>query len=123
MDSEIVNGLLIKESLADTNVLELVHITKTESWQASNTAEYQPVLWTALSFEAVDHQADTIAKKLSYALKPQGWYINASTIAHVYVIFPNKVFKYRKGDSIQRAEAKQYGRSIDIPEHQLDWSE
>jgi hypothetical protein len=123
MDPEIVNGLLIKESLADTSALALVHITKTELWQASNTAEYQPVLWTALSFEAGDHQADTIAEKLSEALKPQGWYINASTVAHVYVIFPNKVFKYHKGDSIQRAEAKQYGRSIAIPEYQLDWSE
>ena len=119
----MMNGLLIKESLADPSALEWVHITKTESWQASNTAEYQPVLWTALSFEAADHQADTIAEKLSQALKPQGWYINASTVAHVYVIFPNKVFKYRKRDGIQRAEAKQYGRSIAIPEHQLDWSE
>ncbi len=117
-----MNGLLINESLADTSVLEWVHITKTESWQVSNTAEYQPDLWTALSFEVEDHQAELIAEKLSQALKPQ-WYINASTVAHVYVIFPNKVFKYRKGNSIQRADVKQYGRSIGIPEHQLDWSE
>jgi hypothetical protein len=118
-----VNGLLIKESLADIHVLELVHINKTESWQVNNPAAYQPAMWTALSFEAEDSQADAIAEKLSQALKLQGWYINASTAMHVYVLFPSKVFKYRRGDSIQRDEAKRYGRSVGIPESQLDWSE
>ena len=118
-----VNGLLLKEGLADINVLELVHITKTESWQVSNAAVYQPPVWTALSFEAEDSQADVIADKLSQALKLRGWYITASTAAHDYVLFPSKVFKYRKGDSRQRDEAKLYGRSFGIPESQLDWSE
>ena len=118
-----MNGLLIKESLADTHILELVSITNEETWQASNTAVYQPALWTAISFAVADDQAEAIAEKLSQALKPQGWYINAATAAHVYVIFPGKVFKYRKGDSLQRMKAKEYGRSLGIPESQLDWSE
>lgn len=117
-----MKGLLIKESLADTNVLELVSITNEETWQASNTAVYQPALWTAISFAVADDQADAIAGELSQALM-QGWYINASTAAHVYVLFPGKVFKYRKGDSLQRTKAKEYGRSLGIPESQLDWSE
>lgn len=116
-------GLLLKESLEDTSILELVRVTKTESWQVGNAAPYQPATWTALSFEAEENQADALADKLSQALKPQGWYINAFTATQVYVIFPNKVFKYRKDDSIQRAEAQQHGRSIGIPESQLDWGE
>ena len=122
-DSETMKGLLLKESLADINVLDLVHITRTESWQVSNAAEDQPTMWTALSFEIEDSQGDTIAVALSRALKLQGWYINASTEMYVYVIFPNKVFKYLKGDSIQRESAKRHGRSMGIPENQLDWDE
>ena len=118
-----MNGLLLKESLADTAVLELVHVTKTESWQVSNAATYQPATWTALFFQGEDSQADAIAEKLSQALKPQGWYIHASTAAHVYVLFPGKVFKYLKGGSLQREEAQRYGRSVGVPEGQLDWSE
>jgi hypothetical protein len=118
-----VNGLLLKESLADIKVLELVHIAKTESWQVTNATRYQPAVWTALSFEAEDSQADVIANKLSQALKLRGWYITASTATNDYVLFPCKVFKYRKGDGQQRAEAKRYGRSFGIPESQLDWSE
>ncbi len=119
----MMQGLLLKESLADTNVLDLVRVTRTESWQVSNAAPYQPTVWTALSFETGDSQADAIAEALSRALKLQGWYINASTELYVYVIFPNKVFKYLKGDSIQREAAKRHGRSMGIPENQLDWGE
>ena len=118
-----MNGLLLKESLADTDILGLIHITKTESWQVSNAAADQPAIWTALSFEVDDSQADAIVEKLSKALKLQGWYISASTALYVYILFPSKVFKYHKGDSIQRNEAKRYGRSIGIPESQLDWND
>lgn len=119
----MMTGLLLQEGLADISVLEHLHITKTESWQVSNAATYQPNTWTALSFEVEDSQADLIAEKLSQALKLRGWYINASTATHVYVLFPNRVFKYLKGDDHQRDEAKQYGISRGIPAIQLDWNE
>ncbi len=118
-----MKGLLLKESLADTNVLDLLHVTKEETWQVNNAAPYQPDVWTALSFETDENQSDAIADKLSHALKPKGWYINASTIAHVYVIFPGKVFKYPKGDIITREEATRYALSSGIPANQLDWDE
>ena len=117
------NGLLLKESLDDIHVLDLLVITKTESWQVENATADQPDAWTAMSFQADESQAEAICTKLSRALKPRGWYINASTAAYVYVIFPRKVFKYRKGDGAQRARARQHGRSIGIPENQLDWDE
>ncbi|OGN92722.1 MAG: hypothetical protein A2Y88_00975 [Chloroflexi bacterium RBG_13_48_10] len=118
-----MKGLLLKESLADTKVLDLLQVTSSESWQINNAAPYQPTVWTALSFEADANESDAIADKLSQALKAQGWYINASTETHVYVIFPNKVFKYLKGDGIARGEASRYALSIGIPKDQLDWDE
>ena len=119
----MLKGLLLKESLNDLMVIDGLRITKTEIWQAGNAAPNQPPVWTALSFEADDSQADALAGKLSRAIKPEGWYINASTDTWVYVVFPRKVFKYVRGDAEQRAAAKQYGRSCNIPEKQLDWSE
>jgi hypothetical protein len=119
----MLQGLILKESLEDTGVLDLVHITRTETWQVSNATEHQPATWTALSFEADESQADSLAEQLSRSLKAQGWYVNASTTTHVYVIFPGKVFKYGKGDTAQRETAKRYGQSLNIPESQLDWSE
>ncbi len=116
-------GVILKESLEDLKVLDLVRVTRTETWQVRNAAPYQPPVWTALSFEADESQADELAQTMAGALKPQGWFINASTEADVYVIFPGRVFRYRKGDREQRQAAVEFGRSLAIPESQLDWSE
>lgn len=116
-------GLLLLESLIDTSVLDLLRVTRTETWQAQNAAPYQPSVWTAISFKADDDQADFLAEKLSQALKSQGWYVNASTEDWLYVIFPGRVFKYAGGDAVQRALAQEYARSLNVPESQLDWGE
>ncbi len=116
-------GILLKESLRDLQVLQLVHVTKTEVWQVNNAAPYQPSVWTALTFEAPDDQADEIAEQFSRALNPRGWFIDASTAVDMYVVFPGKVFRYRKGDAAQREAAREYGRSLGVPESQLDWRE
>jgi hypothetical protein len=39
------------------------------------------------------------------------------------VIYPGKVFRYERGDSAGRAEAQAHGRTMGVPEPQLDWSE
>jgi len=119
----MLKGLLLKESLNALHVLDTQRVTKTETWQIQNAAANQPSVWTAISFEADESQADALAETLSQSLKPTGWFIDASTEASVYVIFPKKVFKYTRGDEAQRAIAKQYGLSLDIPEKQLDWDE
>jgi len=118
-----MKGLLLHESLADPGVLEMIRITKTETWHVSIAAAFQPKIWTALSFESDDQQDEAIADALSKALKTEGWYINATTETSVYVIFPNKVFRYLKGDRTHRKIAEEHARSIGIPESQLDWAE
>lgn len=116
-----MNGMLLRESLANLSVLDLLQVTRTESWQVQNAAPNQPPVWTANWFEADDEHADALAEALSQALKPQGWYINAATQAWLYVIFPGRVFKYAGGDAGGRAAAQQYARELGIPESQLDW--
>lgn len=121
----MLSGLLIKESLQQPKILETlpIQITKTEIWTASNPAKFQPALWTAITFEAEESEADQIAEQLSHNLKPKGWFINASTAMQVYVIFPDRVFKYTKGDQKAREEVVRFGQSVGIPDRQLDWGE
>ena len=118
-----VNGLLLKESLADPGVLERLRLTRTETWQVQNAAAFQPPVWTACWFEADDDQAETLAAALSQALKPQGWYINAAAAGWVYVILPGKVVRYARGDAAARTAAQQAARELGVPASQLDWSE
>jgi len=37
-----------------------------------------------------------------------------------FVVFAGWVFRYRVGEAAGRAEAGVYGRSVGVPEHQLD---
>jgi hypothetical protein len=119
----MLRGLLLKESLHDTSVLSLLRITRTETWQINNATADQPTTWTALLFEADAEQADLVSQALSRAIEPRGWYLNASTASRAYVIFPDRVFVYQQGDRGQRIAAREYARSLGIPESQLDWGE
>jgi hypothetical protein len=119
----MLTGLLLQESLKDLTVLDRLHITKTETWDAANAAEYQPRVWTAISFEVDDVQADEVINELSHSLKTPGWYIDARQADRVIVIFPNQVFKYSRGDQASKADAQGYACSIGIPTSQIDWGD
>ncbi len=116
-------GVLLKESLADETVLDLLKITKTEKWDVSHATKNQPKVWHAMWYEDDAEKAKQVANILSQSLKQGEWYTNFTANDQVYVIFPRKVFVYTKGDEVRREEAKEYGRSIHLNESQLDWTE
>ncbi len=119
---DMLKGLVLAESLQDPGVLDLLRITRTETWHVTNAAPYQPDTWTALSFEVAAEQAAAVCLALSRGLKP-GWYVDASTASRVVVIFPDRIFDYRRDDRDQRAAAQEHARSLGVPESQLDWGE
>ncbi|MCK4577321.1 MAG: hypothetical protein KAU50_00935 [Candidatus Marinimicrobia bacterium] len=116
-------GLIIKESLKPDAMLgEMgLKIVRTEKWNVGErAADFQPGIWHALFVEGDEGKINSIAYKLSLHISPQ-WYANMSNAGTEYVIFHGKVFKHRKGDRTDAAAAVKYGRSVGIPEHQLDW--
>ncbi len=115
-------GLVLTESLRDISVLKTLSVTRQEAMRVDCPADFQPPVWTALTFEGKDDRADLIAAQLSRALKPR-WYTNFSTGTHVYVIFARRIFKYRRGDRAARAHARAYALEVGIPPWQLDWAE
>ena len=120
-DSEKFTGLLLSESLEDQSVLSLLTIAREDIWDVGDrAADFQPRMWTAIVFEGDALQVKDVASKLSQALAPR-WYANISTDETEYVVFRDRVFKHGKGDRIGAAPAVEYGRSVGIPEHQLDW--
>jgi len=115
-------GLLLKESLNNTDVLESLNITKEERWDVGNATDDQPNQWTALYFEGDVRDAKRVADELAASLKEGKWYTNFDAEGQEYIIFPGKVFQYEKGNTKGVERAKEYGRSIGIPEDQLDWN-
>ena len=119
----MLTGLLLQESLQDLSVLDRLRIVKTESWDVLNAAEYQPEVWTAISFEVDDLQAEAVIDALSHALKTPGWYIDLRQADQVIVVFPEQVFKYKRGDAAGKSAAQDYARASGIPLTQIDWGD
>jgi hypothetical protein len=114
-------GVLIKESLEDETILEQINVTSSTDFDQPEPSPDQPSHWTLMWFEGSDSEADSVAESLSRALKPRGWYVDFSTSTHKFVVLPGKVFKYRLGDKDGEAAAKEFARTVGVPDRQLDW--
>ncbi len=119
-------GVIIQESILDKTVLQNIKILKTEISKV--TPEHQtPHLkqWTLHTVEISPQQADKIAEKLSQTLegnKQTGyWYADFKNDKLSYIIFPGKIFKINKSDIDGFKKAKDYGISLGIPEHQVNF--
>jgi hypothetical protein len=80
--------------------------------------------WTFIEFEIPDDEAERLANGLSEVLDPaHGWYCEFRTSDETFVVFSGRQFRYRRGDRSGRIEVEIYGRSVGVPESQLDWRE
>ena len=48
--------------------------------------------------------------------------MNFQSPSESFVVFPARIFRYPRGDASGRAAAQAYGRSLAIPDPQLDWT-
>jgi hypothetical protein len=122
----VLEGVLIAESLRVGAVLADIPLTVTRiaRIEAGSAATGQPRQWTLLHFTADEADAEPLAGRLAGCLSPTGgWYVNYTTAAEAFVVFPGTAFRYPRKQPEGRRRAQEYGRSIGIPEPQLDWED
>lgn len=82
----------------------------------------QPSIWTFVDFAGPDGVADAVAASLATCVLAEGgWYADIDVGDDKIVVFAGRVFRYRRGDATARDQAKEHGRLVGVPEHQLDW--
>jgi hypothetical protein len=123
----MITGVLLAESMrvgARLSVPGLqLRCLHREDVSASTTRE-QPDTWTFIEFEAPSTSCDALSCALASALEEKGgWYADFSVDDDHVVVFAEHVIRYRKGDPDGRAAAQEHGRSVGVPEHQLDWAD
>jgi len=117
-------GVLIAESLRVGGVLDgvVLTVTKVSRSDLGDVDAGQPLTWTFVHFEAADEDADRLASGLERALeRAGGWYCDFRNDDETFVVFAGRTFRYPRGDEQGRAAATAYGRSVGVPEPQLDW--
>lgn len=121
----IYTGTIIQESLTDQAILDKLHVTRTvveEVTPDHNTPWVKA--WILHTVEIEEEDADRWAEWLSQNIDnshDHPWYVDYRNDKFHYVIYPGKIFKIDRTNEPQNREAQEYGRSVDIPPHQLDW--
>lgn len=120
-------GVIIEESLIDKDVLKHIKIISTKVEQVTEKHQTPHLQqWTLHSFEIVESAAEKIAEALSQSLRAgtahDTWYADFKNETYHVIVFPNKVFKVDRRQPEEYAAVVKYGRSLGIPEHQLDFS-
>lgn len=120
-----VSGVLIAESLMANHPIDVpLRVRRISRADVGDENEGQPLRWTFIEFEAEDEWVNALVDVLHTALDRQGgWYCDFRSSEETFVVFADRVFRYRRGDLRGRAQAEAHGRSVGVPEAQLDWPE
>jgi hypothetical protein len=123
----MLKGLLLAESLragAELRVPALSLVAVVRRDVSASVAATQPPIWTFVEFEAPDDAAQELAAALARSLLAEGgWYADFTVGDDHVVVFADRIFRYRRGDQVARAEAVAYGKLMGVPEPQLDWGD
>lgn len=121
----LLRGAIVCESLKPGTNLDgyEMRITKWCRYHVENAAESQPKVWTLIEFETHEDDSDALAQRLSKDLASPGWYANWTTATQAVVVFPDKIFRYARGNEAGRKRAQRYGIDAGVPEGQLDWDD
>ena len=119
------SGTIIEESLENPQVLKKIKILHTRIEKVTERHKTPWITqWTMHKVEIEEDQAEKIAKELSRSIDPNqpgSWYADFKNSKHHYIVFRGKVFYVNRTSKEQYDKAKEYGLSIGIPAHQVDF--
>jgi hypothetical protein len=120
------SGVLIAESISKGIPLDGVElqVRRVRRSDVGDVTVGQPLTWTFIDFEIDDRGLTDFSEALSRSIDPSGgWYCDFRTGEETFVVFAGRVFRYRRGDAESRSEVEAFGRSVGVPQAQLDWPE
>lgn len=113
------SGLLIKESISDEKILDLIEIINVEIWKTDNKPKY----WTAITFNS---NSIDFPEKLSRSLTISNnitWYVDMKKDNMKYIVIKDNVLKYEIGNDIDKEKIITKCIELGIPKEQLGWEE
>lgn len=118
---EIFEGVLIKESLTDDSIIDLMNVNKIELWNTGGTPKY----WTVLFFTSDKKDFPEQISRVMLADPDRGgnWFVDFKAGNEKYIVFKDKVLKYQIGNQAEKDRVCEECRKLGITEKEMDWSE
>ena len=118
---EIYEGILIKESITDDTVIDLIHVHKVELWDAGGKPKY----WTALFFTCDRKDFTEQISKVMVSNPDNGgnWFVDFKSCNVKYVVFKDKILKYQIGNQAEKDSVCSECRKMGILDEQMNWPE
>lgn len=93
-------GLLIKESISDEKILDILNINKVELWKTNDNPKY----WTALYFSSSDIDLPNKISKVMLNKEELGgnWYVDFKHNNTKYIVFKDKILSYTIGNKMEK---------------------
>lgn len=114
-------GILIKESITDDTIIDLLHIHKVELWNAGGTPKY----WTVLFFtcDRKDFPEQISKVMASNSEKGGNWFVDFKAGNEKYVVLKDKILKYQIGNQAEKDSVCSECRKMGISDEQMNWPE
>ncbi len=117
----IYEGILIKESIDNENILDVINVNKIELWKTENFPRY----WTAITFSS--NELD-LPERFSKAIisddsKGVNWFVDFKRNNVKYIVFRGLILKYTVGNVEEKNNVIEKCRRQGIPDYQMNWSE
>ncbi len=117
----IYEGLLIKESIENEDILDCLQVNKVELWKTENTPRY----WTAITFSSNTVDLPERFSKVMIGSDSGGinWYVDFKRNNVKYIVFRGLILRYTIGNAEEKEQVIDQCKRKGIPDHQIDWSE
>ena len=118
---EVYEGVLIKESIVDDSVIDILHVHKVELWNTGGRPKY----WTVLFFtcDRKDFPEQISKVMVSDPDKGGNWFVDFKSGNEKYIVFKNKILKYQIGNQAEKDSVCAECRKMGISDEQMNWSE
>jgi len=118
---EVYEGVLIKESVTDDTIIDLLNVHKVELWNTGGKPKY----WTVLFFTSDKKDfPEQIAKvMLSDPDNGGSWFVDFKAGNVKYIVFKDKILKYRIGNQKEKDYVCSECRRMGISDEEMNWSE
>lgn len=118
---EIYEGVLIKESVTDDTIIDMLNVHKIELWNTDGRPKY----WTVLFFSSDKKNFPEQVSRVMGVNTDNGknWFVDFKAGNVKYIVFKDKILKYQIGNQPEKDYVCNECRKMGISDGEMNWSE